>query len=228
MSKVEYSRYCVAFLDILGFKNLVGTEDANTIHGIFSNIRHAKKLIRGISGQDTWWAQMGRKTKIYFFSDSIVIAIPMSEPMAFELVASNCMLLQHTLWYYGLPTWVRGGIAIGDLYCGNSEIFGPALIDAYMLEETAAKYPRIVMHEITYQAGIDNSENKEDIIFISQQPGDLRMVETLKYFDYEPQRSKLLHAIRDTIKGETNLRILEKYQWIVEYHGIDIGELDRL
>ena len=42
MPHIEYSRYCVAFLDILGFKNLIGTESANTIHGIFRNIRHAK------------------------------------------------------------------------------------------------------------------------------------------------------------------------------------------
>ena len=222
MRKIEYTRYCVAFLDILGFKNLVGTEDASTIHSIFSNIRHAKKLIRGISGEDTWWAQMGKKTKIYFFSDSIVIAIPMSEPMALELVASNCMLLQHTLWYYGLPTWVRGGISIGDLYCGNSEIFGPALIDAYILEETVAKYPRIVMHESTYQAGIDNTDNRQDIIFVSRQPNELRMVETLKYFDYEPQRSKVLQSIRDTLQKETNPSIQEKFQWVTEYHGIDL------
>ena len=126
----------------------------------------------------------------------------MSEPMALELVASNCMLLQHTLWYYGLPTWVRGGISIGDLYCGNSEIFGPALIDAYILEETVAKYPRIVMHESTYQAGIDNTDNRQDIIFVSRQPNELRMVETLKYFDYEPQRSKVLQSIRDTLQKE--------------------------
>lgn len=223
MRKIEYTHYCVAFLDILGFKNLVGTEDASTIHSIFSNIRHAKKLIRGISGEDTWWAQMGKKTKIYFFSDSIVIAIPMSEPMALELVASNCMLLQHTLWYYGLPTWVRGGIAIGDLYCGNSEIFGPALIDAYILEETVAKYPRIVMHESTYQAGIDNTDNRQDIIFVSQQPNELRMVETLKYFDYEPQRSRVLQSIRDTMQKETNPSIREKFHWVIEYHGIDLN-----
>ena len=226
MGKAQYTRYCVAFLDILGFKNLVGTEDASTIHGIFSNIRHAKKLIRGSSGENTWWTQLGKKTEIYFFSDSIVIAIPMSEPTALELVASNCMLLQHTLWYYGLPTWVRGGIAIGDLYCGKSEIFGPALIDAYTLEETVAKYPRIVMSESTYQMGIDNTEKKQDIIFVSQQPDKLRMVETLKYFDYEPQRSRLLRSISETMKEETNSRILEKFQWVIEYHRIDLAEFD--
>lgn len=226
MPHIEYSQYCVAFLDVLGFKNLIGTESASTIHGIFRNIRHAKKLIRGISEKDDWWSQIGKKTKIYFFSDSIVIAIPTTEPMAFELVASHCMLLQHTLWFYGLPTWIRGGIAIGDLYCGRSEVFGPALIDAYTLEGTIARHPRIVVRESTYQAGINNSVDKEDIIFISQQPDDLRMVETLKYFDYEPQRSSLLQAIRDTIKTETNARILEKFQWIAEHHGIDLAELD--
>lgn len=223
MKKINYTHYCVAFLDILGFKNLVGKEDASTIHSIFNNIRYAKKLIRGVPGEDTWWEQMGKKTKIYFFSDSIVIAIPMSEPMALELVASNCMLLQHTLWYYGLPTWVRGGIAIGDLYCGNSEIFGPALIDAYMIEETVAKYPRIVMHESTYQAGIDNTDNRQDIIFIASQPNELRIVETLKYFDYEPQRSRVLRSIRDMMHKETNPSIREKFDWVIKYHGIDLN-----
>ena len=82
------------------------------------------------------------------------------------------------------------------------------------------------MRESTYQTGINNSVDKEDIIFISQQPDDLRMVETLKYFDYEPQRSNLLQAISDTIKAETNSRILEKFQWIAEYHGIDLAEPD--
>ena len=163
MPHIEYSRYCVAFLDILGFKNLIGTESANTIHGIFRNIRHAKKLIRGNTEKDDWWSQIVKKTKIYFFSDSIVIAIPMTEPMAFELVASHCMLLQHTLWFYCLPTWIRGGIAIGDLYCGRSEVFGPALIDAYTLEGTIVRHPRIVMRESTYQTGINNSVDKEDI-----------------------------------------------------------------
>ena len=89
MPHIEYSRYCVAFLDILGFKNLIGTESASTIHGIFRNIRHAKKLIRGNTEKDDWWSQIVKKTKIYFFSDSIVIAIPTTELMAFELVASH-------------------------------------------------------------------------------------------------------------------------------------------
>jgi hypothetical protein len=39
--------------------------------------------------------------------------------------------------------WVRGAIVKGPLYCGKSEIFGPALIEAYKLEENLAKYPKI-------------------------------------------------------------------------------------
>ena len=219
MSRIKYSRYCVAFLDILGFKNLIEDEHIDTIHRIFKNIRYTKQLIRRISEDDSWWNQIGQKTKFYFFSDSIIIAIPMSEPMAFELVASHCMMLQHALWYH-FPVWLRGGITIGDLYCGQSEIFGPALIDAYILESNIAKYPRIIMSEDTYQTGINNSTDKNDIVFISEQPDNLRMVETLKYFTQEPNRSQMLRSVQNTLSKETNPSILEKYKWIVDYHGI--------
>ena len=212
MKNVEYTNYCVAFLDILGFKNLIGTESASVIHNVFDNIRRGKKLIHQNCTGDTHWERLRKTTKFYFFSDSIVCAIPMEEPQALELVSSHCMLLQHALWYYGLPVWLRGGIACGDLFCGQSEVFGPALIEAYTIESTQAKFPRIIMSEATYQYGLANSAD-EDIIFVTKED-DVRMVEIFKYFNYEPERERVIRSIQTTLKSETNPRVLEKYEWI--------------
>ena len=212
MKNVKYSNYCIAFLDILGFKNLIATESASTIHNIFDSIRRGKKLIIGNRTDDAHWERLRKVTKFYFFSDTIILAIPMEEPQALELISSHCMLLQHALWYYGLPVWLRGGIACGNLYCGQSEVFGPALIEAYILESTQAKFPRIIMSEATYQHGLANSAD-EDIIFVTKEDG-VHMVEIFKYFNYEPERERLIRSVQTALQTETVPRVREKYEWI--------------
>lgn len=213
--KIDYANYCIAYLDILGFQNIVNTEAASTIHEIFSDVRLAKKLMSGGTKETDIFCEIRKKTKFYFFSDSIVCAIPMEEPMAFEMVASNCMLLQHILWVNGLQVWIRGAITIGNLYCGQSEVFGPALVEAYILESRIAKYPRIVMTEEIYKQGIANSNRKDDIDFIFKTDNELRMVECLKYFKrYEIEFKQLIESVEKNIQGTTELRVQEKYAWI--------------
>lgn len=213
--KVNYTEYCIAYMDILGFKNIVNIEEASTIHEIFSNVRLAKKLVTGDRKGKDIFCGIRKKTKLYFFSDSIVCAIPMDEPMALEMVTSNCMLLQHALWLKGIPVWLRGGVTIGKLYCGQSEIFGPALVEAYTIENKDAKYPRIVMTEDIYKQGIRNSADKQDIIFITKTEDDLRMVECFKTFRiYENKFNELIESIEKNIREITDLHIQEKYIWI--------------
>ena len=172
-------------------------------------------MVSGGKKETDFFSEIRNKTKFYFFSDSIVCAIPMDEPMAFEMVASNCMLLQHILWSKGIPVWVRGGITIGKLYCGQSEVFGPALIEAYMLESNVAKYPRIIMTENTYKQGIANSKDKEDLCFIFKTEDELRMVETFKYFsDNIPQFNDLIKSVEKNLCESINPNVREKYVWI--------------
>ena len=71
MRKISYSNYCIAYLDILGFKNIVNSEAASTIHEIFSAVRLAKKLVCGGTKNDDVFSEIRGKTKFYFFSDSI-------------------------------------------------------------------------------------------------------------------------------------------------------------
>lgn len=202
-------------MDVLGFKNIVMTENASTIHEIFTNVRLTKRLVSGDKKGTDVFVEVRKKTKFYFFSDSIVCAIPMDEPFAFEAVSSHCMLLQHMLWKTGLQVWIRGGITIGRLYCGQSEVFGPALVEAYLLEAKTAKYPRIVMTELTYRKGIDNSDDKEDLLFVVKTDNEMRMIECLKYFgEYEPSYGSLIKSVEKNIREAKDLSVREKYEWI--------------
>ena len=73
-SKITYRDYYVAFLDILGFSNIVKKQGAEYIHKIFTNVRKAKKYVKNDRG-----GKKTEETKFYFFSDTIVCAIPASE-----------------------------------------------------------------------------------------------------------------------------------------------------
>jgi hypothetical protein len=42
---------------------------------------------------------------------------------------------------------IRGGFAFGQLFHGQGVVFGRAMVDAYLLESTVAKYPRVVVSD---------------------------------------------------------------------------------
>ena len=46
---------------------------------------------------------------------------------------------------------IRGGVAKGELYHKKGVMFGPAFIEAYRIEKTFAKYPRVVLSKQTYE-----------------------------------------------------------------------------
>lgn len=213
---MNYKEYYIAFLDILGFSNLVRTVEMSEIHKVFQRIKVAKRIT-------TCWPSdipqnelydITKHTKFVFFSDSIVCAIPSSMPRALECVASNCMLIQHALWTASTPVWVRGAIVKGKMYCNGNEMFGPGIVDAYRLEENLAKNPRIIMTRDTYHQG--TTDTGEDICFISDTEDGLKMVETLRYFTY-PELSVVIGQIKQCLASETDPRIREKYIWARDY-----------
>ena len=60
--KVEYRDYYIAYLDVLGFSNIVKEKDADFIHNIFNNIKEAKKFVSKDRG-----GAITEETQFYFF-----------------------------------------------------------------------------------------------------------------------------------------------------------------
>lgn len=211
MKDVKYKEYYVAFLDVLGFKNIVNSNGASYIHNIFNKIRQAKKFVKNDRA-----GRIIEETKFYFFSDSIVCAIPAGEENALASLCSNCMLIQHALWSEVGPIWVRGGIVKGLLYCGNGEVFGPGLNEAYKLEENLAAYPRIIMTKLTFENGLEESDPKDCMDFVINTSDGLKMIDTLAHpvvFDPEIIKTEIVNMLN----SETDQRIRDKYLWMRDY-----------
>ncbi len=215
--RTDYDDYYIAFLDILGFSNLINTANANEINKIFNRMKKAKVLCTKWKGQNDVFADLRKKTRYYYFSDSVIMAIPSSDPRAFEGITSNCMLLQHALWSQCKPVWVRGAVVKGKLYCGKDKVFGPGLVSAVHMEEKIAKYPRIIMLPSTYEEGISDSANNEDIPYIVDNTDGYKMIETLRYVMYEYGPS-VKEQIDYFLEHESDPHIREKYIWANKYY----------
>jgi len=140
---MPYSERYVAFIDILGFREIIKRSETDsrlyeTLVKTLSEI-HAREPIEGEETVDF---------QFQTFSDSIVISSASSKMGLAHLLRAICTL---TLELMQESLLIRGGIAKGKLYHEKGVMFGPAVIEAYEIEKTIAKYPRVILSKQTYK-----------------------------------------------------------------------------
>ncbi len=133
----EYQERIVAFIDVLGFSELVKASDANpAARGKIGKLIVANKLFERIMDD-------ARFASATFFSDSFVLS--MQSCRMFYMVREVGHLCRFLL-LQGLPC--RGAITVGSLYHHDRFVIGPAFLDAYRLEQSVACYPRIILDDV--------------------------------------------------------------------------------
>lgn len=149
----------VVFLDILGCRILMermnsgDLEIFSTFLNIFNFIKlkvegEYENVLEGIPLRKYIGCEM------IMFSDSIVMSAP---PEEYPHLFSNISTIANFLLSKNIM--VRGAITIGQLHHEKNIIFGKGLTDAYDLERTVAKYPRILIDKKVYEF-IKYSDNK--------------------------------------------------------------------
>lgn len=158
---VEYENRVIAFIDILGFKEIIkeSEQDTSKIELVYSILEYLKAL----KTSDKWTLQLleieedaqkrgvgnfdvRNRINTTAFSDSIVISVKIDENVN-EMVSTLIVNLAYVgamLLEKGIL--IRGGITIGNIiHKENGIVFGQGLIDAYILESKNAKYPRLIV-----------------------------------------------------------------------------------
>lgn len=227
--KKEYERRAVAFVDILGFKNIVN--DANNFEKILeiaTMIKREKKStdkLNKITNSNDFVET--------YFSDSLIMSTDLRFGGFFYLLKQISFLMQ-LLAEFGMVA--RGGIAVGDLYHDGGIVFGPALVEAVFIEQNIAIYPRVVMTKNTFEECV---RTYDDINDLEQREFYLRgMVRNYKneideeffYVDYLGQNddsesicdyndlmTKTKAIIENAFKSITDKHIREKYIWLKKY-----------
>jgi len=238
----KYTKCIVAFLDILGFKDIVNTSEYDKVYEILKSIYNKRDIVLalgyavGTEITDEFDVTMNRynsllmKAKIKVMSDSIVIAVPDECPEALAVVINACTIIQENLYECDLPILLRGGISEGDFYADNTFMFGKGLIKAYLAQENCAIYPRIIVSQDLVKNSIAAIDGEKSLLLGNKNilaiDDDLYyFINTLEYYLVNPKdkwsdviRSekykRINQVIEDQLNGYGNERVRNKYIWL--------------
>ena len=254
----EYRYRYVAFLDMLGFKDMCDNKNISCyeIKAIFNEIE-LLKLKYDTFSKIVISDEIVDDTEFTFMSDSIIISAPHSDlGLLFILYLSN--FIQNMLLQEDVP--LRGGIAEGNFFKLDNVMFGPALVSAYLIESQKAVYPRIVLCEeiiarlrekgvfkkksvADYMAKYktQNSEEYKNMAvyteietFIKQSTeDDCFFVHYLNpvemlLLSHDQKKREKIESVIQNGLSHHDERIKEKYQWLEKYYNSSIESLKRV
>lgn len=228
-----YEYRILAFVDILGFKNMIYQSACNLQEQ--KRISNAMKIIHSYKElNDTCFDGMGLRpygVQVTTFSDSAIISYPISFDGGLFHVLMDLIHLQIDLSNLGI--FIRGGISIGLAHHDEFNAFGPAMNDAYILESKEAKFPRIILTGQTLNSGVAASKDHQNPFDISllysiiKQDTDgfyyldyLRQFQELDYPEYDYYRwlaNIRAHLIFNLNLYHSDSKIYPKYLWMLNY-----------
>lgn len=216
----DYVEHYVLFVDILGFQKIV--EDRimgpGEIQSMLDTVEmFSNKMFMGANEELAKFSENIDPYKIEHFSDSIIVAIPTCRLINDKSVHQY----QNLLWIYFFARALqqmfclheiltRGGITLGGVFSDDKRIFGPAINQAYRLEQ-AASTPRIIVD----QAVIEKL-NFYDIKYFKKDVDGWWYIDYLKADnDYilkriVPACKRVLEKHKDT----EDLSLKTKYGWL--------------
>ena len=224
MVKIEkkvYSKRILAYIDILGFKDL-------TCRSV--NDKELFDIIQKCLGKMNTYFENDVVDRDFFntcdfqcvqFSDTIVASIDsIDDKREVRVFFNKIMALILYLTYKGILS--RGAIVYEYLYHNKDIIFGPGIIEAYFREQTRVFFPRIIIDDKVVDL-------MDEILLDSYSSTDIdgvRYVDCMRgfwKFDCKKNRkyhncikahlNKLYCVISNGVTSES-LSVRQKYEWL--------------
>lgn len=131
--------YC-AYFDILGFKEKIENNDISFFNRYLKILN--KELRKIEHEKEEFW----KRFEIKVFTDNFVVGYPWQDKSGESELGDlfeTLSMIQFNFIKEGI--FIRGAIALSDLFMNDNVVLGSALIDAYNLESKEAVYPRIII-----------------------------------------------------------------------------------
>ena len=143
----KYEERCIAFIDILGFKDTIYKMESDAtlfdhIYRIVAALDQESQMKDEINIGSNMKIKIHPNEEITFFSDCIVIS---DLPDSYFHVILKVKSISESLLLHGILC--RGAITIGQICHKERIVFGSGLISAYEQENNLAVYPRIIIPE---------------------------------------------------------------------------------
>ena len=201
------SNYIIAYLDILGAKQMIYNDDN------FDFLNHLNMFMEDAI-EESGGGIFKHKEEIYIkiFSDNILLAIELNKndeqrdnkiAALFNTVAN----IYNEILRYGYL--MRGAIVEGEFFHNNKIVYGKALVEAVYLEENVANVPRILVktkvsepHSFYYLMKDDDDELFLNIFHLCES------------FDDVAFKISLLEMLK---KHKNEEKIKTKIMWMIKY-----------
>lgn len=221
--KKKYSRSLIAFLDVLGIKQLISDNTGGQEHVAIDKIEEMRKIVK------TSLTVLEDREEFYFLhiSDSFVfLCRPSDIIILVELLSTIQTRIIHEC-----NLLLRGAVTVGDAIIREDGkfIIGPAYIKAFQLQEKDAVYPRIIVDESVVKA-IEKA-NKSIHNYLKEDSDKEYFVDYLKVYMANEKMNPVDMCIRlkrdsmfdylkehyqDYYKKEDH-NVAQKYGWTMEY-----------
>jgi hypothetical protein len=230
---LEYSPHLIAYIDILGFRELVQEQTPNFIS------RAIRLIIEATEPDDR--IRKENLENYVLFSDLIVHTVPLNSPANIKFrdgivfhEIHHLAIAQATLIADGLL--LRGALTLGKLERTYGVLFGLGIIEAYELERDEARFSRIVVSPDLIEALKVNpllrfhpyeEEMKYISKFIKRDDDGVIFVDYLGGMQDEgDDPGDYLEVLgihkqfveKNLVKFKENKRVLPKYLWLKKYH----------
>ncbi|OQX77230.1 MAG: hypothetical protein B6D61_07495 [Bacteroidetes bacterium 4484_249] len=225
----------VAFLDVLGFKELVGNHKVDSLETYFNTIKNTLQIIQRDKGN----------IESILISDSTILISPDTKE-DFKTLLRAVQTIQAKLALKDI--WLRGAISFGEVYFDKDSnlVVGKGLVNAYLLESEAI-YPRVIIDTSIIPRIADNRQAFFDFInpkyenFINEK---LKLIHNMHHYTEEDSffvayahriildsiETKTIHIIYKKIKKNlySNPKHYKKYLWTKNYFMEVLYNLDNL
>ena len=146
---VRYERRVFAFIDILGFEELIAESEHDTtgILRVYQLLDRAKSMAQlPVSYKFEYLHVDLAKFRSHTFSDTITMSCPYESFYYLNAIIAWVMWYQYFMWAEE-GVFLRGAIVHGNIFDEEESpiVFGPAMVTAYRLETKKARWPRILV-----------------------------------------------------------------------------------
>lgn len=217
-----HDEYCVAFIDILGFKSMTSRHNVEKSGLFIDDAIERMKSITTVEKRNV--EQKAGDIKTLQFADSVVLLFE-KEPYTCLLVANKLMSLQFQLATKGI--FLRGAICSGQMYIDleNDIYYGEAWNKA-VTQESRVIYPRIII-ESSLAAMVTEwlKQMKESVLEFYLSEDGYYVLDTYKGYCWTDRKlgglsidfcyRLMISAIQDrAFLDNVDDGILRKYYWV--------------